>query len=307
MQAKHGFANVKRRKKVHTATALTTRSKVSETKITDPAFGVGNIAVVTGAALGIGRASALRFAHLGMRVAIADLSSDDLNSVHKEITEIVGQENVLTQVCDVSDVSAMENFRDNICKKFGTPSILFNNAVTRVGRGMWADIEDWKRAVDVNLWGVINGVRCFVPAMIEKGMPSRVINAGSKQGITNPPGHPVYNLCKAAVRNLTEGLAYDLRSTPNCQTTAHLLIPGWTTTGKNQHKQGAWMPEQVIDEMLSRVGSGDFYIVCPDGEVSREMDAKRILWSAQDVTENRPALSRWHPDWSEKFRKFELK
>jgi hypothetical protein len=67
------------------------------------------------------------------------------------------------------------------------------------------------------------------------------------------------------------------------------------------------MPDQVIDEMLSRVGSGDFYIVCPDGEVSREMDAKRILWSAQDVTENRPALSRWHPDWSEKFRKFELK
>jgi len=73
MQAKHGFANVKRRKKVHTATALTTRSKVLETESTDPAFDAGNVAVVTGAALGIGRASALRFAHLGMRIAIADL------------------------------------------------------------------------------------------------------------------------------------------------------------------------------------------------------------------------------------------
>jgi len=90
MQAKHGFANVKRRKKVHTATALTTRSKVLETESTDPAFDAGNVAVVTGAALGIGRASALRFARLGMRIAIADLSSDDLKSVHEEITEIVG-------------------------------------------------------------------------------------------------------------------------------------------------------------------------------------------------------------------------
>jgi hypothetical protein len=66
------------------------------------------------------------------------------------------------------------------------------------------------------------------------------------------------------------------------------------------------MPNQVVDEMLLRVASGDFYIVCPDDEVSRDMDAKRIIWAAQDITDNRPPLSRWHVDWSDMFKKFEL-
>jgi NAD(P)-dependent dehydrogenase (short-subunit alcohol dehydrogenase family) len=306
MQEKLGSVSVNGLKKVPTATAPITLFKLSGVQISDPAFSAGNVAVITGAALGIGRASALRFANLGMRIAIADLDGDELQAVTSEVEAIIGQRNVLARDCDVSNVAALEAFRDDVHDQFGPASILFNNAVTRVGRGMWTDIDDWKRAVDVNLWGVIQGVRAFVPAMIEKGMPSRVINAGSKQGITNPPGHPVYNLCKAAVRNFTESLAYDLRSTAHCLTTAHLLIPGWTTTGKQDHKPGAWMPNQVVDEMLLRVASGDFYIVCPDGEVSRDMDAKRIIWAAQDITDNRPPLSRWHADWSDMFKKFEL-
>jgi NAD(P)-dependent dehydrogenase (short-subunit alcohol dehydrogenase family) len=179
-----------------------------------------------------------------------------------------------------------------------------NNAVTRVGGGPWGSLEDWRRAVDVNLWGVINGVRAFVPRMMEQGQPSLVINTGSKQGITNPPGNLAYNMTKAALKTYTEGLEHDLRTTEGCRVGAHLLVPGWTTTGKKQHRPGAWLPDQVIDILLDALDRGDFYIICPDGEVTPEMDRKRILWGAGDMTEKRPPLSRWHPDFAEAFEEF---
>ena len=83
---------------------------------------------------------------------------------------------------------------------------------------------------------------------------------------------------------------------PGCRITAHLLILGWTTTGKNQHRPGAWRPDQVIDVLLAALDRGDFYIICPDDETTLEMARTPIVWSAGDLVENRPALSRWHPD-----------
>jgi NAD(P)-dependent dehydrogenase (short-subunit alcohol dehydrogenase family) len=156
--------------------------------------------------------------------------------------------------------------------------------------------------MDVNLWGPILGVRAFLPAMLASTEPGAIVNVGSKRGITNPPGHPVYNMTKAALKAYTEALEHELRSSPDNagrRVTAHLLIPGWTTTGTQEHKPGAWLPEQVVDAMLSGIARGDFYIICPDGEVTVEMDKKRILWAAGDMTENRPALSRWHPDYAD--------
>jgi hypothetical protein len=67
---------------------------------------------------------------------------------------------------------------------------------------------------------------------------------------------------------------------------------------------GAWMPEQVVDRLLEGIAAGDFYIFCEDDETTREQDRKRMLWAAQDLIENRPALSRWHPDWKEAFERF---
>jgi NAD(P)-dependent dehydrogenase (short-subunit alcohol dehydrogenase family) len=156
--------------------------------------------------------------------------------------------------------------------------------------------------MDVNLWGPIHGVRAFLPAMLASTEAGVIVNVGSKQGITNPPGHPVYNMTKAALEAYTEALEHELRSSPDNagrRVTAHLLIPGWTTTGTQEHKPGAWLPEQVVDAMLSGIARGDFYIICPDGEVTAEMDKKRILWAAGDMTENRPPLSRWHPDYAD--------
>ena len=130
-----------------------------------------------------------------------------------------------------------------------------------------------------------------------------IVNAGSKQGITSPPGNSPYNVSKSALKTYTELLQHDLRNIAGCQVSAHLLIPGMTTTGARPHRPGAWWPDQVVGYMLPALERGDFYILCPDGEVTAEMDRKRILWAAGDIVDNRPALSRWHPDWKDAFEK----
>jgi len=274
--------------------------------MTGDVFKAGNTAVVTGAALGIGRAAAHRFASLGMRVCVVDLGSEDLDAALAHVRDAAADpDDVMALACDVADLAAMQKLKDAVSRRFGSVDVLMNNAVTRVGPGFWDKVADWRRAVDVNLWGVVHGVRAFVPDMISSARPGYVINMGSKQGITNPPGNTVYNLTKAAIKSFTESLQHELRNCSNPAVTAHLVIPGWTTGGHREHKPGAWLPAQVIDEMMPRIENGDFYIVCPDGEVTRDMDRNRILWSAGDVTENRPALSRWHGGYDDAFKAFD--
>ncbi|WP_323797185.1 SDR family NAD(P)-dependent oxidoreductase [Nisaea sp.] len=274
--------------------------------MTHPAFTKGNVAVVTGAALGIGRAAALRFAEMGLKVCLADLPSDDLVTAAAEvIAKADDAANIIAIPTDVSSPDQMRKLEETVREKFGGADILLNNAASRAGRGFDADIEDWRQLVEVNLWGVIYGTRAFLPGMRARGTPAVIVNTGSKQGITNPPGHPVYNLSKAAVKSYTESLAHELRSIGVENVTAHLLVPGWTTTGKNEHRPGAWLPDQVVERMLQGIEAGSFYIVCPDDEVSEEEDRRRILWGAGDITEDRPALSRWDPTVEHAYHKFE--
>jgi hypothetical protein len=263
-----------------------------------------NVAVVTGAALGIGRAMCRRFAEAGMSVVAADLPGEELDRTVDALKTISprGPEGILKAPTDVADPEEVQRLRDTVMTKFAKVNLLANNAATRIGRGHEAPLADWRRAMDVNLWGPILCVRAFLPAMLASTEAGVIVNVGSKQGITNPPGHPVYNMTKAALKAYTEALEHELRSSPDNvdrRVTAHLLIPGWTTTGTQEHKPGARLPEQVVDAMLSGIARDYFYIICPDGEVTAEMDKKRILWAAGDMTENRPALSRWHHDFAE--------
>ncbi|MEP6149492.1 MAG: SDR family NAD(P)-dependent oxidoreductase, partial [Nisaea sp.] len=168
--------------------------------MTHPAFTKGNVAVITGAALGIGRAAALKFAEMGLKVCLVDLPSKDLEEATAAVT--ANSDNpgsVIAMATDVSDPGAMQELAANVQNKFGGADILLNNAASRAGRGFDADIEDWRQLIEVNLWGVIYGTRAFLPGMRERGTPAVIVNTGSKQGITNPPGHTVYNLSKAAV------------------------------------------------------------------------------------------------------------
>jgi NAD(P)-dependent dehydrogenase (short-subunit alcohol dehydrogenase family) len=274
--------------------------------MTHPVLTAGRVAVVTGAAMGIGLAACRRFAALGMRIAMADVLSDELQSARAEAARLArgGERDVLAVPTDVARPEDLEALKERVYGTFGEVGLLMNNAATRTGGGAFGRLEDWRNALEVNFWGVVHGVRAFVPRMIEQSEPGLVINTGSKQGITNPPGNLAYNVTKAALKTFTEGLQHELRNTEGCRVSAHLLVPGWTTTGKRAHQPGAWLPDQVIDVLLAALARGDFYIICPDDEVSAEMDRKRILWAAGDITENRPPLSRWHPDHAKDFAAF---
>jgi len=267
--------------------------------------------VITGGASGIGLAAATAFARLGMKVCIADIAGDRLAEAETKLSSVApgGSERVMAVPTDVSNVESVRELETAVRKRFGGTDLLMNNAGIQPGSKIFGPPGNWQRIISVNLRGVIHGSQIFAPSMIERARPGLIINTGSKQGITTPPGDPAYNVSKAGVKAFTEALQHELRNTPGCGITAHLLIPGFvftplTARGRTEKPTGAWTPEQTIDFMIERLGAGDFYILCPDNDVPRRLDERRILWAAGDVVENRPALSRWHPDYADAFATF---
>jgi NAD(P)-dependent dehydrogenase (short-subunit alcohol dehydrogenase family) len=276
-----------------------------------PALSPDNVAVITGGASGIGLAAATRFARLGLKVCIADIGGDRLNAAATKLSSIAhrGAADVMTATVDVSRRDNIMELARAVEKRFGGADVLMNNAGIQPGSQMLGPIENWQRILGVNLWGIINGSQVFAPQMIARGRPGLIINTGSKQGITTPPGDPAYNVSKAGVKAFTEALQHELRNTAGNTISAHLFIPGFVFTGLTAHGRtekpaAAWTPEQTVDFMIERLNAGDFYILCPDNDVPRKLDERRILWAASDIVENRPALSRWHKDYAETFATF---
>lgn len=266
-----------------------------------PAFAPGHVAVITGAADGIGLAAAHRFAGLGMTVVMCDQDEEKLTAAQ----ESIGGKALAVPV-NVSDRAAVEALAAQVADQAGPVSVLMNNAGTGRGGNALSNPDGWDRVIGTNLMGVLYGVQAFVPAMVAGAAPGLVINTGSKQGITQPPGDTAYNVSKSGVKALTEGLAHSLREETQGRVSAHLLIPGFTYTGMMkahfaEKPEAAWTPEQVVDAMMQGLARGDFYLWCLDNETTRETDNRRILWTAGDMTENRPALSRWHPDYKDAF------
>ncbi len=274
-----------------------------------PAIAAGRTAVITGAASGIGLAAAHRFASLGLNVLLADRDGEALakanDSLRSGAKPDVRVDHLAT---DVADFDAVSRLRDHAFERFGDVSILMNNAGVGRGGHAFANLDGWRRVLSVNLLGVLHGVQAFAQPMIDQGRPAAIINTGSKQGITTPPGDTAYNVSKAGIKVLTEGLQHTLRNTEGCQVSAHLLVPGFTFTGMTartgEKPPAAWTADQVVDFMLESMARGDFYILCPDNDVTRALDNARITWAAQDLTENRPPLSRWHPDYQAAFAAF---
>lgn len=273
-----------------------------------PQLADGGAAVITGGASGIGLAAARRFAAMGLPVVIADLAGERLSAAEASLRAAGAR--VVAAPTDVARFEDLERLRDTALGAFGHVSVLMLNAGIGLNPGgAFKDLDAWKRLMDVNLWGVVHGAHAFLPAMAEAGRPGFVIVTGSKQGITTPPGNAAYNVSKAALKAFAESLQHELRNTEGCRLSAHLLIPGFTYTGITASRipekpPGAWTPEQVVEFMLESLARGDFYILCPDNDVTRAMDEKRMAWAMGDLIENRPALSRWHPDWKDRFEAF---
>ncbi len=276
-----------------------------------PALSPDHTAVITGGASGIGFAAAMRFASLGMKVCIADIDEARLRDAAARLAALArdGEAAIMAAKVDVSSRDSVVGLEQAVRARFGAIHVLMNNAGIQPGSKMFGPEENWQRVLAVNLWGIIHGSQVFAANMIAHGQPALIINTGSKQGITTPPGDPAYNVSKAGVKAFTEALQHELRNTPGGKVTAHLFIPGFvftplTANGRVEKPAAAWTPEQTVDFMLERVQAGDFYVLCPDNDVPRALDERRILWAAGDIVENRPALSRWHPDHAGAFAAF---
>ncbi|WP_426617092.1 SDR family oxidoreductase [Raoultella sp. R2A007] len=276
--------------------------------MTNPVIAKGRTAVITGAAKGIGAAAAKRLSREGMNLCLFDRDEQALqalsNTLETEVRLVAG---------DVRHPEDIQKLLNITLREFADIALLMNNAGISHPVGPWGDPDDWRIQLEGNLLSVINVQHIFVPAMLSLNKRSAIVNLGSKQGITTPPGNNAYNVSKAGVKIVTEQLAHDLLKECGNRISAHLLVPGYTWTpmnfpGMNENTDiqptGTWTSEQVIDYFVERFSDGDFYIICPDAAVTPEMDAKRIIWAYQDIIQNRPALSRWHPDWKAAFETF---
>ncbi|KAG9567016.1 short chain dehydrogenase/reductase, partial [Aureobasidium melanogenum] len=284
-------------------------------------FQANRTALITGGASGVGFAFAQLCQKFGMNVALVDKSTESLEKA-KDVLSNSAKNGQRTEVydMDVSELAQWRNLKSEVEAKFGNVDLLMLNAGASFkptqGFGAlstWLDPAYHHKTYDTNVFGVLNGIAAFLPLLQNKNTPSSIVITGSKQGITNPPGgnNPAYNASKATLKHLAEHLCHDLRTSSPLITT-HLLIPGWTYTGLSGNKgpvpdeearakkpEGAWLGSQVAEYGVRKMMEGQFYIVCPDDDVSEELDKARMAYAMGDVCEGRPPLSRWHDEYKD--------
>jgi NAD(P)-dependent dehydrogenase (short-subunit alcohol dehydrogenase family) len=189
----------------------------------------GRVAVVTGGASGIGRAMGERFAREGMHVVLADVERAALDLTVDELRDGAGGLDVSGIVTDVADFASVEALRDTVLDRHGAVHVLCNNAGVGAGAEgqMWDHtLNDWSWALGVNVWGVIHGIKAFVPVMVDGGDEGHVVNTSSGNGGIAPlPGTPIYALTKSAVVTLSESLYAQLAAV-GARVGASVLFPG---------------------------------------------------------------------------------
>lgn len=202
------------------------------------------VAVITGAASGFGREFARQLAAAGAKLVLADVQAEGLAAVESELAA-AGAE-VLCQVTDVRSGAAVEALATAAMARFGTVHLLFNNAGVGAGGRIWENTPaDWEWVLGVNLWGVIHGIRVFVPLMLDQGGPAHVVNTASMAGLISVPHLGVYNVSKHGVVTLSETLHRDLRLA-GADIGVSVLCPGLVMTNIFESQRNR--PEGLSDE-----------------------------------------------------------
>jgi NAD(P)-dependent dehydrogenase (short-subunit alcohol dehydrogenase family) len=212
----------------------------------------GRVAVVTGAASGVGFALCELFAAEGMRVVMADVDAGRLEASVEQLD--ADAEAVPTDAARSDDVDTLAR---RAVERFGAVHVLCNNAgVTRPGRAWELTVEQWEWVIGVNLWGVIHGIKAFVPGMIERGEPAHVVNTASVGGLVAFPQLAAYSAAKSGVVALSESLAHDLRA-HGAPVGVSVLCPGPVATGFRANSR-ALQPGAEKQPLAEAVGDVDW-------------------------------------------------
>lgn len=186
----------------------------------------GKTAVVTGAGSGLGRELAAGCAGEGMKLVLADVDEDGLHGTLERLEGV----DVECVTCDVSRAGDVERLADLADERFGGAELLFNNAGVAVAGPTWtATLDEWQWMLGVNVMGVVHGIRSFVPRMLARGGPARVVNTASVAGLISPPGSSVYSVTKHGVVALSECLHHDLRLA-GAEIGVSVLCPAYVNT-----------------------------------------------------------------------------
>ncbi len=186
------------------------------------------VAVITGAAEGIGKALAVKAAAEGMKLVLADLNPATLEKTGAELA--AGGTEVVTMKVDVTSADEVAALADRAYAAFGAVHLLANNAGVGVGNNAWeTSLKEWDWVLGVNLYGVIHGLRSFIPRMLAGGEEGHILNTASAAGLVSAPSLAAYNVSKFGVVTLTEGLHHDLVLRQS-KLKAHVLCPAWVQT-----------------------------------------------------------------------------
>ena len=251
----------------------------------------GKVAVVTGAASGIGLAMVQSFVAEGMRVVMADIEAEPLAAAAADLPD--GTE-ALTVVCDVTDLAQVEALRDAAVERFGAVHVLCNNAGVAGGGPIWAQSRaDWDWVLGVNLFGVINGITAFTPLLIEQG-EGHIVNTSSMAGMVSMPWGGTYNVSKHAVVTLSETLWADLQLAGAANVGVSVLCPGWVQTriaesARNRPAAPGPRREPTEEEqlMLAHVG----------GLVAEGLNPKQVGELVRDAVRTDRFYIFTHPAW----------
>ncbi len=273
----------------------------------------GKVAVITGAASGIGRAMARTFGAAGMKVAIADVEKAALDETRRALAAD-GVE-AAAFACDVSRADAVRQLADDALAAFGRVHVVCNNAGVFCGGTSWGtSLNDYAWILDVNVWGVIHGIRTFVPILLEQGEPAHVVNTASMAGLTTGPMTAAYFISKHAVVALSESLYHELAAREGCPVGVSVVCPELVNTrifhaerNRPPHlKRDADedLPEETrqVEEIVSGVAAsgvdpsvlaeralaavreGRFWVLPPEGDPWRE--AARLRHQSIDAATN---------------------